>query len=133
MRVVALEEHFALPDLVRRIDPQAIRQRGFPPPDAPWSPANRTEQLAQLGAERLQAMDSGGVSLQVLSLAGPGADLLPAHEGPDWAREANDALAAAVAQHPGRFAGFAHLPLTAPNAAADELERAVRELGFRVA
>ncbi len=131
MRVIALEEHFALPTLVRRIDPVAILQRGFPPPDAPWSPANRTGQLADLDAERLQAMDAAGVSLQVLSLAGPGADLPPPHEGPDWAREANDTLAAAVARHPGRFAGFAHLPLTDPAAAAAELERAVRELGFR--
>ena len=131
MRVIALEEHFALPDLVRRIDPAVILQRGFPPPNAPWSPINRMGQLADFDAERLQAMDAAGVSLQVLSLAGPGADLLPPHQGPDWAREANDMLAAAVARHPGRFAGFAHLPLTAPEAAADELERAVRELGFR--
>ncbi len=130
MRVVALEEHFAIPGLTGRIDPEATRQRGFPPPDAPWSPANRMGQLADLDAGRLDAMDSGGVSLQVLSLAGPGADLLPPEEGPDWAREANDTLAAAIARHPGRFAGFAHLPLTAPAAAADELVRAVRELGF---
>ena len=39
-------------------------------------------------------------------------------------------LAKAVATHPDRFAGFAHLPMRSPQAAADELERAVRDLGF---
>jgi hypothetical protein len=35
-----------------------------------------------------------------------------------------------VDEHPDRFAGFAHLPMSAPEAAADELQRAVEELGF---
>jgi len=42
----------------------------------------------------------------------------------------NDALAAQIALHPDRYAGFAHLPLTNPEAAADELERCVTRLGF---
>ena len=52
-------------------------------------------------------------------------------EGVDFAHEVNDALAQAVAEHPDRFAGFAHLPLQSPGDAAQELERAVRELGCR--
>jgi predicted TIM-barrel fold metal-dependent hydrolase len=39
-------------------------------------------------------------------------------------------LAKAVSTHPDRFAGFAHLPMNSPQAAADELERSVRDLGF---
>jgi uncharacterized protein len=35
-----------------------------------------------------------------------------------------------VTAHPDRFAAFALLPVTVPDAAADELERAVSELGF---
>ena len=45
--------------------------------------------------------------------------------------EANEFLASVVAKHPKRYAGFAHLPLQDPKAAADELERCVRELGFK--
>lgn len=75
-------------------------------------------------------MDENGITVQVLSVSGPGADLLPPEAGPAWARAANDALADAVKAHPGRLAGFAHLPLTAPEAAANELERCVREFGF---
>lgn len=87
--------------------------------------------LAQLGAPRLRDMDEAGITLQVLSVAGRGADLLPPESGPVPARDLNDALAGHVRAHTDRYAGFAHLPLTAPEAAADELERAVRELGFR--
>jgi hypothetical protein len=37
MRIVALEEHFTVPALVRRIDPDAIARRGFPLVSArPW-------------------------------------------------------------------------------------------------
>jgi len=42
-------------------------------------------------------LDEAGVSMQVLSLDGPGADLFPSREGAAWAREANDALAGLVA------------------------------------
>ncbi len=130
MRVVALEEHFLVPALVDRISPEAIARRGIPKRGEVWSPLNKSDDLAEVGPKRLAAMDESDVTVQVLSMAGPGADLLSAAEGPGWAREVNDAMASAVAAHPGRFAGFAHLPLTAPDAAADELERAVRQLGF---
>lgn len=132
MRIVALEEHFTVPALVgQRIAPAFIARRGFPPPDEPWGPASRTDDLKELGQPRLHDMDRAGITVQVLSVAGPGADLLPPGEGPALARDLNDALARAVAEHPDRYAGFAHLPMTAPEAAADELERAVRDLGFR--
>ncbi|HEX4212858.1 MAG TPA: amidohydrolase family protein [Candidatus Dormibacteraeota bacterium] len=42
----------------------------------------------------------------------------------------NDALARVVKRHPGRFSGFAHHDPFAPGA-AEELERAVTELGLR--
>ena len=35
MRVVALEEHFNVPALVKRIDPAAIKRRGYQPRRAP--------------------------------------------------------------------------------------------------
>ena len=68
----------------------------------------------------------------MLSLAGPGADLLPGKAGIAFARDANEALARIIAAgHPDRYAGFAHLPMRTPAEAADELERTVRALGFR--
>jgi predicted TIM-barrel fold metal-dependent hydrolase len=46
------------------------------------------------------------------------------------ARQANDTLANEIAKRPDRFAGFAALPMQEPDAAAQELARCVKELGF---
>ena len=131
MRIVALEEHFIVPDLVARIDPALVQRRGFPPHGVVWSQVTKRGELADLGPARIADMDATGITVQVLSVAGAGADLLAGAEGIRLARDYNDALAAAVGAHPARLAGFAHLPMLAPEAAADELERAVRDLGFR--
>src|SRR6202041_3556083 len=62
------------------------RRRGprprFPPPGAPSGPMSRLDELAELGEPRLRLMDEAGITTQVLSAAGPGADLLPPAEGP---------------------------------------------------
>ena len=130
MRIVALEEHFTVPKIVSRIDPAAIRRRGFPGPDFVWAQTTKRNELADLGEARIADMDASGITVQVLSVAGPGADLVPGEAGIALARDYNNALAEAVERHPDRYRGFAHLPLLAPEAAADELERAVKQLGF---
>jgi len=127
MCIVALEEHFTAPALVRRmIDPKAIAEQGYPTGFA----APLEKELSDLGASRLAQMDEAGITVHVLSASGPGADLLGGADGVTFAREINDILGKTVAGHPDRFAGFAHLPMRSPQAAADELERSVREFGF---
>jgi uncharacterized protein len=126
MRVIALEEHFLFPDLVERIPAAARTARGFAL-DRGFGPA---AQLSDLGAARIDDMDRAGISMQILSCYGPGPDLLEGPAGMSLAREINDRLATAVAKHPDRFGGFAHLPLRSPDEAAQEFRRAVRELGF---
>ena len=130
MRVVALEEHFTVPALVGRIDRGAISARGFRPRSAPKTGPSPMELAPEIGEQRLRSMDEAGITVQVLSNTGPGPDLVPGAEGIAIAREMNDHLAAAVARHPKRFAGFAVLPMQSPDAVAGELVRAVRELGF---
>jgi uncharacterized protein len=130
MRIVALEEHYTVPRIVAGIAPDAIARRGFPGPDFPWAQTTKRNELADLGDARLADMDASGITVQVLSVAGPGADLVPGLAGIDLARAYNDALAEATARHPTRYRGFAHLPMLVPDVAGDELERAVRELGF---
>ena len=130
MRIVALEEHFTAPRIVAGISPDAIARRGFPGPDFVWAQSTKRNELADLGAARLADMDQSGITTQVLSVAGPGADLVPGQPGIDLARAYNDTLAEACARHPTRYRGFAHLPMLAPEAAADELERTVKDLGF---
>jgi uncharacterized protein len=130
MRVVALEEHFTVPALVRRIDPAAIARRGFRPRTAAPQGPNLSELLPEIGERRLRSMDEAGITVEVLSNTGAGPDLVPGPEGIAIAREMNDHLAAAITRHPDRFAGFAVLPMQSPDACAAELVRAVKELRF---
>jgi predicted TIM-barrel fold metal-dependent hydrolase len=127
---VALEEHFAVPAVTRRIDPEAIRKRGFRPRPAPPSGPSPAELLPEIGERRLASMDANGITVEVLSNSGPGPDLVPGPDGIAMAREINDHLAAQIARRPDRFAGFAVLPMQSPDACPAELTRAVRELGF---
>jgi 2,3-dihydroxybenzoate decarboxylase len=87
--------------------------------------------LTDFGGERLETMDRAGISRSVLALTGPG---VQAEKDPrvavKRAKEANDFLAGEVRRRPDKFSGFAHLPMQDAKAAADELERSVRELGF---
>src|SRR6516164_6336246 len=130
LRVVALEEHYTVPGIVSRIDPAVVRRRGFPAPDVVWAQVIKRNELANLGEARLADMDASGITVQVLSVAGPGADVVPGAEGIALARDYNNALFEATSRHPDRYQGFAHLPMLSPDAAADELERTVKDLGF---
>jgi uncharacterized protein len=130
MRVVALEEHFTVPALVKRIDPAVIKARGFIPRKVPPGRPDPMELVKEIGEIRLKSMDDTGITLQVLSNTGPGPDIVPGADGIAMAREMNDYLADACKQHPDRFAGFAVLPLMSPEACAAELTRCVKELGF---
>lgn len=81
---------------------------------------------------RLGEMDRHGIDLVVLSQSGPG---VQAEENIALAiarsRDNNDFLATQVQRQPHRYAGFATLPMQDPKAAADELERSVRQLGHK--
>ena len=130
MRVVTLEEHVRFPDLVARIDQEAIARRGFSPNARQPGMEAWGRQLAEMGEDRLALMDESGISQQVVSVLGPGADLLYGEAAITLARDINDRMQMQIQAHPGRFAAFAHLPMTEPQAAADELQRTVDELGF---
>lgn len=121
MRVVALEEHVSLAPFNAELEAKMPGSRGV---------GIRRAELEDVDDLRLASMDAVGITVQVLSVAGPGAALLAPDAAPDFAQRYNDELAAIVARHPDRYAAFAHLPMTAPQAAADELERAVRERGL---
>ncbi len=79
---------------------------------------------------RLRDMNAAGVDLAVLSFTTPGVHVEAPERGVRLARLVNDAYAALVRAYPDRFSALATLPLQAPDAAADELERAVTRLGL---
>ena len=87
--------------------------------------------LAEIGPRRIGAMDEAGIKVQILSAHTPGVQDVPGREGIDFAYRLNKMLVdGPMATYPGRFQGFATLPLQSPEASADELERAVRENGL---
>ncbi len=120
---IALEEHFALPEILERTS-----HVSGPQSDA--AAAATRPMLLDLGDQRLAAMDAAGVDLQVLSHTAPGLEHVPGGDAPALARAANDAVLDAVARHPTRFAGFATLAVGDPAAAAEELQRTAG-LGLR--
>lgn len=86
--------------------------------------------LLDLGKERLKNMDQAGVDVQVLSLTAPGVEQFDAECGMRLAKETNDELFELTQKYPDRFIGFAALAPDKPEAAANELERVVEDLGF---
>lgn len=80
---------------------------------------------------QLQRMAEVGVDHTVLSLATPFIDYhLDRRLAVDASRAFNDGLAAMIDQDKARFSGWAFLPMQDPEAAALELRRCVRDLGF---
>ena len=77
-------------------------------------------------------MDLAGVEFCVMSLTTPGAQsIVDKKEAAKVAHDANDYAAGFIRKHPDRFSAFASVALQNPTDAADELERAVTELGFK--
>jgi predicted TIM-barrel fold metal-dependent hydrolase len=117
--VIALEEHYWDADVAKHFDGAESRN------------AELRRRLDDLGALRIKEMDEAGIDVQVLSHGAPSTQRMDAATAVPLARRANDRLYEAVRAHPDRFAGFAALPTADPKAAADELERAVTQLGFK--
>ena len=118
-QVIALEEHYWDAEVAKHFDSPDGR-----------NPALR-QRLDDLGALRLKEMDEAGIDVQVISHGAPSTQRMDAASAVPVARRANDRLHEAVRAHPHRFAGFACLPTADPKASADELERAVTQLGFK--
>jgi len=130
MRIIAIEEHFSTPLYRQKVSTNEFRSF-YITARGEQIGHDIVKELADLGESRLKFMDAHGVDVQVLSFTSPGAQGFGADEAIPMARDANERLHAAVKAHPTRFAGFAALPTAAPEAAADELERCVRDLGFK--
>lgn len=126
MRVVALEEHISFPEMTSLIPEELLRSFGQHPAMQKMAPV-----LADITGERLTSMNANGISVQVLSVDSFGANMLSPETAPAFAFRYNNLIAEKISAYPDRFSAFANLPMTAPLAAADELGRAVNDLGFR--
>ena len=118
---IGLEEHFAIDDTISD-------SAGFLD-DRVWPELK--ENLLDFREKRIGIMDQYDIQMMILSLNAPAIQAI--HE-PKRAIEiscrSNDVLAEEVNRLPDRFAGLAALPMQSPEAAIEELERCVKELGF---
>ena len=118
-QVIAIEEHYLDAEIDAKINKGAGTGAGI------------HEKLVDLGALRLKEMDAAGIDIQVLSHCPPGAQAFDRAEAAERGRGVNDRLHEFVQSRPDRFAAFATLPMRDPDSCPDELERCVRELGFK--
>lgn len=134
MKIIGFEEHYKLPAISKEHEGAALpsamdllTKAGYfrPSSEGEWPPG-----INDLGEGRIAAMDAAGIDVQILSHTVPGPETLEPAAAVALAREANDAVAAAITKYPNRLRGFATLPMRDPAAAAEELERVVGEQAF---
>jgi predicted TIM-barrel fold metal-dependent hydrolase len=143
MRKIDFETHFATqawvdalyankdyPRFERDLETGSVRLCYQPAAVEPYGDP-LVEKLLDLGRGRLERMDAAGIDLAVLSLVAPGVEQFERGLAVGMAREANDTLAEAIATNPGRYQGYAALAVQDVDASVKELERAVKELGFK--
>jgi uncharacterized protein len=139
VRTIDLENHFVTELYVdtlrsRTTAPRIEEGKGLAYHEDAWIPIGATgaqPKLRDMGEGRIREMDAAGVDVAILSLTAPGVEPLEPTIATEIAKDANDRLADYVAKYPDRLAGMATIAPKDPDAAVKELERCVRELGFR--
>ncbi|MEC7488702.1 MAG: amidohydrolase family protein [Pseudomonadota bacterium] len=118
-RIIAIEEHYFDTGIAKEYDDRT----GFA-----GTPVRK--KLDDLYDLRIKDMDASGIDVQVLSQGAPGVQRFSPEKATALAIAANNRLHEACQRYPDRFAGFTTLASPAPEAAADELERTVKDYGF---
>ncbi|KAF5329480.1 hypothetical protein D9619_009128 [Psilocybe cf. subviscida] len=120
---IILEEAWTIPELLFQQSNTTAAFNG--------TPAELAANLVDIHNQRLTQMDASHVDFMVLSCAAP---CIQGFADPDEAAAmavtVNNRLAAAIANNTERFGGFASLAMHNATVAAQELRRAVTELGF---
>lgn len=132
MKRIATEEAFAIPEQLEGWKRLLAAQKDYDPDlflaRVQADGGQLSRRLVDLDGERLQIMDEAGLDMALLSLTSTGVQMFEADEAVEIASIANDRLAEAIRRHPGRYAGLAAVAPQDPVRAADEIERAIRDL-----
>ena len=149
MKRIAIEEHFTIEEHANQF--RLILTKEYPVREVVeaeeqlhvevrWLPASKycagnakalSGKILEVGEQRIKEMEEDGIDMQILSLIAPGVQVFDAAQGTSLARTVNDQLYRIVQKYPKKFAGLAALAPQDPMGAADELERAVKELGLK--
>ena len=127
MKIIGSEEHFSTKETLAHFRPPGMVSQQDT--GGKVSRMSIGETLSNTQA-RLRDMDDAGIDMQVLSL-GPGVEDYDTAFATALVAETNDELSEVVKKYPSRFAGLASIAPQNPEAAANELERAVIKLGLK--
>ena len=118
---VTLEDHFATEATLGDSQPFGTHVWG-----------ELRHRLLDFQEQRLRLMDESGVEIMIASLNAPAIQAIAdVKRAVEVARQANDVLAGEVAKRPDRFVGIAALPMQDPEMATRELQRCIKDLGFK--
>ncbi|MGB5635070.1 MAG: amidohydrolase family protein [Waterburya sp.] len=136
---IAIEEAFATPEIFdewRKLIASGVDQEpGFQKLYEPFLKSSATKTMRQklldVGSDRIRDMDQSRIDMQILSLTAPGIQVFNTDKAIALAKKSNDQLAEFVSAYPNRYAGLATIAPQAPNQAAQELSRAIQDLGMK--
>ena len=143
MKIIDCEFHYYLPELMDYLATRNQAMRYYPETKvlevrdhvyAHFGGVTNTypfiDEMMNFGEERVAEMDRNGIDVGVMS-SSPAVEELPEKESVYFAKKSNDAVAELIKKFPGRFLGTAILPTPYVDEAIKELERCVKELGFK--
>ena len=135
-RRIAVEEIYCPPEIIAALK-RTIQQNPDLEPGFVDLVSERNERsidsvrrMQDVGEERFAAMDAGGIAMAILSNFAPGVQIFGMEEGTELAALWNDRAAEVVAARPDRFAALATVAPQNPEAAAQEVDRAMTSLGM---
>lgn len=131
MKIICIEEHFISKKVNDRIKDVMVSQ---------WivneSMFNYIDNfmnnslISNIWDERIAYMDKVGVDTEIVWYGNNSPMFIKWDEAVELCRMANDELYAATKKYPGRFYGYATLPIDNVSESVKELERCVKELWF---
>ena len=142
VRLIATEEAWSIPEVAAELKKVAngpsqsldkLLVKGIydaPRDSSGYGKLDFLSGLLDAEQERLRQMDEYGVDMHLMALTAPGVQMFDADTAHELAMLANDRLAELCRKYPTRFAGLASFAPHSPKRAAQEMERAVNELGL---
>ncbi len=125
---IAAEEHFTTEKILNHL---AARVNAGARYNMPLSFDVTSHAQSFISDKRLKDMDEAGIDMQVISPVCFQDGLVDPSEATALARLTNNETYEIIKKYPKKFAGFAGLACQDPDAAAKELERAVKDLGLK--
>ena len=134
--VVDMHAHMVMPEILATTYERSLfarsTQKSGPDGRPEPMPEGPMRQMTDM-ALRIKHMDERGIDIQVISpsILHQCTYMLDGEEAAELDRRSNELVAETVALHPERLVGIGTVPLQDPQAAAAELERAMRQLGLK--